>query len=336
MNKFNIVFFIIFGLFTPSSFAESLEKDVVVEKPYLKYVKEWPKTDFSQSSIDFERIIDGGPEKDGIPSIDDPIFKAVGKIDNIHPDEPVIAVHYNGMAKAYPLRVLLWHEIVNDKIDDLPIAVTYCPLCNASVVFDRRIDGEEVEFGVTGKLYKSDMLMYDRKSESWWQQYTGEAVIGNMLGKKLNKVVSRVESLLIFKSRHPDGKVLVPKEYIRSYGASPYSGYDSSRIPFLYDGEYKGKLKPMEYLVVVGDEAWPLEFVKFRGKITHNDLVILWTPSQFSVLDNFNIRLSRDIGNIVVIRKIDEGVYSDTEYGVVFAFVYDAFHPDGVIHYGTN
>ncbi len=335
MCRLNIVFIIIFSLFPSVMFAEGIDAKPG-DEPYRKYTKDWPKTDFSKSAIDFERIIDGGPPKDGIPSIDKPLFKTIDKIDNIHPHEPIIAVHINGEARAYPLRILVWHEIVNDKIGDTPIAVTYCPLCNSSIVFERTIDGEEVEFGVSGKLHKSDMLMYDRKTESWWQQYTGEAVVGEMLGKKLKKITSRVESLLIFKTRHPKGKVLVPKKYIRSYGATPYPGYDTSIIPYLYDGEYKGKLKPMEYLVVVGNEAWPLNLVKMKGRIIHDDLVLLWTPSQYSVLDNFNISLSRDMGNVVVIRKVDNGVFEDTEYGVVFAFVFDAFHPDGTIYYNID
>jgi len=297
-----------------------------------KYKKEWPNTDFSKSSIDFSRIISAGPPKDGIRSIDDPFFKLVSEVDDIPVGEPVITVYLHKEARAYPLRMLLWHEIVNDKIAETPIAVTYCPLCNSSLVFKRVIDGQEVEFGGSGKLYNSDTLMYDRLSESWWQQYTGEAVVGQMRGKKLEKVVSRVESLYRFKLRYPNGKVLVPREYIKSYGATPYWWYDTSKVPFLYDGEYKGNLPPMEYIIVVGDEAWPMKLIKRVGSMKHSDLIIKWLPRQRSVLNNPTISSAHDIGNVVVMKDIGKGLYKPTNYVVTFAFVFDAFHPDGIVH----
>ncbi|MDA0781511.1 MAG: DUF3179 domain-containing protein [Rickettsiales bacterium] len=334
MSKFNIVIVVIFSLFASNAFAENSEE--VSDKLYKKYLKEWSKTDFTKSSIDYSRIIEGGPKKDGIPSIDNPIFKTVDEIDNIRRYEPVITVYLNGEARAYPLRILLWHEIINDKIGNTPIAVTYCPLCNSSIVFERLIDGEEVEFGSTGKLYKSNRLMYDRKTESWWQQYTGDAVVGDMIGRELNKVISKVESFHMYRLRQPNGKVLVPNDIIRSYGASPYPDYDSATIPYLYDGEYKGEIAPMEYVVVVGDEAWPLKTVRRMKQIEHNDIVLFWRPLQNSVLDNFNISLSRDIGNVSVIKKVEEGLFKDTNYVVTFAFVFDAFHPNGVMHHSFD
>jgi hypothetical protein len=321
---------LIFSLITAS-----LSSELYAVEIYEKFKSQWPDTDFSKSSIDYSRVIDGGPPKDGIPSIDNPSF-TVTDVNNIHPDEPVIAVNINGEARAYPLRILLWHEIVNDKIGNTPIAVTYCPLCNASVVFERVINGDEVEFGVTGKLYNSDMLMYDRKTESWWQQYTGEAVVGEMLGKKLNKITSRVESIKVFKQRHPKGKVLIPNDIIRSYGATPYTFYDTQTFPFLYDGEYNGKLKPMEYVVVVGNQAWPLKLLQKETRIRSGNIIILWTEGQKSVLDNYNISNARDIGNVVVIKEVEEGVFVDTLYSVVFAFVFDAFHPNGIINYNVE
>ena len=122
---------------------------------------EWPRTDFSKSSVDFVDILSGGPPKDGIPSIDDPQFWPVNEINGLEEHEPVLSVTVNGETKAYPLRILTWHEIVNDTIGGTPVAVTYCPLCNAAVVFDRRIRGGVTEFGVSGKLRYSDMIMYD-------------------------------------------------------------------------------------------------------------------------------------------------------------------------------
>lgn len=112
---------------------------------------EWPKTDFSKTSIDLGEIMSGGPPKDGIPSIDEPKFAPVAEIDDLADDEPVIGVVIGGEARAYPLRILIWHEIVNDSVGGIPITVTFCPLCNAAVVFDRRLDGRVLDFGTTGK-----------------------------------------------------------------------------------------------------------------------------------------------------------------------------------------
>ena len=130
------------------------------------WVSEWPNTDFDQASISFEEIKDGGPPKDGIPPIDEPVFARVVEVDL--PDiEPVIGVIIDDVARAYPIRLLIWHEIVNDWIDNLPVAVTFCPLCNTGIVFDRRIAGDVLDFGTTGKLRNSDLVMYDRQTERW-------------------------------------------------------------------------------------------------------------------------------------------------------------------------
>ncbi|NQV56401.1 MAG: DUF3179 domain-containing protein, partial [Rhodospirillales bacterium] len=132
---------------------------------------EWPKTDFSKSSVEFSEIMSGGPPKDGIPAIDQPKFDEVGSVSGIGPKVPVISFSMNGEAKAYPLGILMTHEIVNDRVGGVPVVVTYCPLCNSSIVFDARLGGRTLDFGVSGKLRNSDMVMYDRQTESWWQQF---------------------------------------------------------------------------------------------------------------------------------------------------------------------
>src|SRR6516165_2937234 len=134
---------------------------------------EWPRTDFSKHSVPFAGIKSGGPPKDGIPAID----LSIGED-----------------ARAYPLRVLIWHEIANDIVGGTPVVVTYCPLCNAALVFERVIDGRVLDFGTTGKLRNSDLVMYDRQTESWWQQFTGEAIAGAMTGRHLRLIPSRLES----------------------------------------------------------------------------------------------------------------------------------------------
>jgi Protein of unknown function (DUF3179) len=136
---------------------------------------EWPNTDFTRHSVDLEEIIPGGPPKDGIPSIDEPEFVPVAEA-ALPENEPVIGLVVGEDARAYPLRILIWHEIVNDVVGGVPVAVTYCPLCNTGLVFDRRVGEEVLEFGTTGKLRRSDLVMYDRTTESWWQQFLGEAI----------------------------------------------------------------------------------------------------------------------------------------------------------------
>ena len=148
-------------------------------------VEGWRKTDFTKSKIAFGEILSGGPPKDGIPSIDKPKFVALDAVKDLKHNTPVIGLEINGDARAYPLRVLTWHEIVNDTVGGTPVTVTYCPLCNAAIVFARKVGDRVLDFGTTGKLRKSDLVMYDRQTESWWQQFTGEAIVGAYVGTAL-------------------------------------------------------------------------------------------------------------------------------------------------------
>jgi len=292
---------------------------------------EWPNTDFSKSTVAFDDIISGGPPKDGIPAISDPLFADVGNAD-MSPKEPVIVVTHAGEARAYPLKILMWHEIVNDKIGDLPITVTYCPLCNTSVVFDRRIDGRDLDFGVSGKLLHSDMIMYDRQTESWWQQFTGAAIVGDMVGSKLTMLASRVWPYEKFADTYPTGSVLVPRhDQRRPYGANPYVGYDSSRTPFLYRGDFDKPIKPLAYVVAVEDQAWPLALLRKKGEISTASLVLRWQSGMASALDHEDIRKGRDIGFVEVIDK-SNGSEQMVPFVTTFAFAFCAFHPEGTIH----
>ena len=154
----------------------------------------WPNTDFSRCTVLLDEIFAGGPGKDGIPAIDDVRIREVEMEKGLTADEPVISLSLNGDARAWPLRYLIWHEIANDTLGGIPIAVTYCPLCNAAIVFDRRHQDVVLDFGTTGNLRHSDLVMYDRQTESWWQQYTGEAIIGHYAGDTLTVLASRLES----------------------------------------------------------------------------------------------------------------------------------------------
>jgi hypothetical protein len=294
---------------------------------------EWPKTDFTRHSVPFEQIMSGGVRKDQIPSIDRPRFLAVAKAEGLAPTEPVVGLTVNGKSRAYPLSVLIWHEIVNDVIATVPVAVTFCPLCNAAVVFDRRVDGKTLEFGTTGKLRYSDLVMYDRQSESWWQQFTGEAIIGAMQGKTLRFLPARLESFAKFKARAPDGEVLVPTDpNMRRYGMNPYGGYDSAHTPFLYRGELPEVVAPLARVVAVGDRAWSVDFLQIKQRIeTEDGLILTWERGQNSALDNPVIAEGRDVGNVLVQRRDGNGNLVDVQYRVDFAFAFYAFHPTAKI-----
>ncbi|MEM7025582.1 MAG: DUF3179 domain-containing protein [Pseudomonadota bacterium] len=291
---------------------------------------EWPDTDFSKHSVGFEEIFSGGPPKDGIPSIDSPVFVPLAEAD-LPDQEPVIGLTIGDDARAYPIRILIWHEIVNDVVGDVPVAVTFCPLCNTGIVFDRRVDGEVLEFGTTGKLRNSDLVMYDRTTESWWQQFLGEAIVGELTGKQLAMVPARLESFAKFKERAPDGQVQVPGASLRAYGRNPYVNYDSSPRPFLYTGEMPDEIAPLARVVRVGDQAWSLDLLRNRGEILVDDLRLTWEPGQTSALDASQIAESFDVGNVLVEEKAGDG-WQDAVYSVDFAFAFRAFYPDGMIH----
>src|SRR5262249_38438634 len=165
-----------------------------------EWESEWPRTDFAKSTVPLAEIrsVIG---KDRIPAIDRPKFVSIAEAESLGltASEPVISLAIEGRARAYPLRILMWHEIVNDTVGGIPVAVTFCPLCNSAVVFDRRLDARILSFGTTGKLRNSDLVMYDRETESWWQQYLGEGLVGMLAGKKRKMLPLRVESFARFK-----------------------------------------------------------------------------------------------------------------------------------------
>jgi Protein of unknown function (DUF3179) len=296
---------------------------------------EWPKTDFSKKSIEFQEILSGGPPKDGIPAIDDPTFKPVAEIENLKDTEPVIGLKINGEIKAYPLRILMWHEIVNDELGGVPVSVTFCPLCNAAIVFDRRLDGKVYDFGTTGKLRRSDLVMYDRQTESWWQQFLGQGIVGSMTGKTLKALPARLESWAKFKARAPKGMVLVPNNAgARAYGMNPYSGYDSLPRPFLYNGKMPEGIAPLSRVVSLEkkDQAWSLAYLKRHREVRLEDkTVIRWEPGQNSALDSSVIADGKDVGNVTVQRISGDGLV-DIPYFVDFAFAFHAFKPESHIH----
>jgi len=219
---------------------------------------EFPLTDHENTSIDIREITSGGPPKDGIPAVDDPMFVDTATASEwVNEVEPVIALKIGDDARAYPLQILIYHEIVNDVVDGKPVTVTFCPLCNASIVFDRQVDGAVLDFGTTGRLRNSDLVMYDRQTESWWQQFTGEGLIGHYNGVRLEQINSQIVSFADFVIAFPDGKVLSRDTgFRRSYGQNPYMGYDDiNSNPFLFYGKKDDRLPAMERVLSIGSSA---------------------------------------------------------------------------------
>ncbi|MEP4432157.1 MAG: DUF3179 domain-containing protein [Hyphomicrobiales bacterium] len=295
-------------------------------------------TDFNKSSISFSEILSGGPPKDGIPSIDDPKFMAAKDITNLGPLEPVIRLAINGDIRAYPLQVMTWHEIVNDQVGGTPVAVTYCPLCNSALVFDRNVDGKLLDFGTTGKLRNSDLVMYDRQTETWWQQFTGTAIVGEFLDTELRMIPSRVESFERFQNANPDARVLVPNTPgMRRYGTNPYVNYDSRAAPYpLFQGSLPTDIGPMVRVIVVKDGNEPIAttvtYLRQESSIKLGSVELTWESGQNSALDSGDISQGRDVGNVAAYRINADGSRGDeVVHDVTFAFAFLAFHPEAKI-----
>jgi hypothetical protein len=274
----------------------------------------WPETDFTRRSVDLSEIRSGGPPPDGIPAIDSPVFEAVEEANEwLGSDWPVMFVELNGDARAYPLAILIHHEIVNDEVGGLPVALTFCPLCNSTIAFDRRLAGGTVlDFGTTGNLRNSDLVMYDRQTKSWWQQFTGEAIVGELTGTALEVLPSQIIGWSEFMDRHPDGKVLSRDTgHFRQYGRNPYAGYDSiGTNPFLFEGDADGRLPAVERVVAVEidgtDVAYPFsvlsELQVVNDSVAGSPLAVFWVSGTRSTFGNSG----QDTGSTAVyLREVD-------------------------------
>lgn len=282
-------------------------------------------TDFSKHSIDLNELIDGGPGKDGIPSIDHPTFVSQRAASSwLNGVEPVISLEINGEARAYPIQILMWHEIANDEVGGVPVAVTFCPLCYSAIVFDRRHDDEVLEFGVSGLLRHSDMIMYDRETESLWQQFSGEALVGSYTGDYLTILPSQLISFDQFREAYPNGEVLSRETgHRRNYGENPYAGYDDiNNSPFLLRKEVPGKISPMEKVVGVRTESAVKGYtysVTREKRVLHDTVggepvVIFHLDGMASALDNRAIHRSRDDGATGVFSPVVNGESLEFEY----------------------
>lgn len=290
----------------------------------------WPKTDFCQHNIDYADVLSGGPPPNGIPpvgfpaqdhlvapALPDPQFETIDSASTwLQPQSPVVALSLDGEARAYPLAILIWHEIVNDVIGETPVVVTFCPLCNSSIAFDRRVDGETLFFGTTGNLRNSDLIMWDDKTQSWWQQFTGEGIVGVYTSTLLTMLPSQVVGFGQFKEQYPQGQVLSRDTgSSRSYGSNPYTFYDSTEQPFLYTGELDARLPATARVlagVVAGQPiAYPFEALQaefaMNDTVGGEDVVALWQGGVASALDTDQIDDGRDIGTAALFSRVVDG-----------------------------
>jgi len=276
--------------------------------------------DYSRHSIPVDEIFSGGPAKDGIPSIDNPRFLTVDQANDFLKDEDrVLGLARNGHAKAYPIKILNWHEIVNDKISNQAVVVTFCPLCGTGMIFDARVNGQNLTFGVSGLLYQSDMLLYDRKTESLWSQIKTEAVTGPLTGARLKLLSSTQTSWRQWKKKHPRTLVLSQRTgHPRDYDRDPYLGYyTSSRLMFGVKNRNQ-EFHPKEQVIGVDlggtVKAYPFsELAKAKQPVRDK-------------LNGTPIKVFFDKESQTAV--IRDGQGNDIPSVVGFWFAWFAFHPD--------
>ena len=315
------------------------------EDPPGRLIRSNWATDFSRRTVEWDEIMSGGPPKDGIPAVDNPTAESIEDAAQWLTDrDPVILFQHDGEARAYPLAILIWHEIVNDEVGGLPVTVTFCPLCNASIVFSRNFDGQVLDFGATGLLRNSDLVMYDRQSETWWQQFVGQGIVGEKAGEQLTFLPSQVVSFEDFRREFPDARVLARPPAARSYGVNPYTSYDStSGRPFLYSGDLDTRLPSTERVVGIelGDEIMAYPFSVLADVQVVNDeiggapIAVFHKSGTASALDSRSINEGKDIGSTAVFDRTlgdrvftfepaDDGTFRDVETGSIWNILGEA------------
>jgi hypothetical protein len=288
-------------------------------------------TDFCRHLVPLSDFQPGGPGKDGIPALDHPRFAPASSVDWLARREPVIELAVGRDVRAYPLQILIWHEIVNDRVNGMPVAVTFCPLCNTAIAFDRRVGGRTLSFGTTGNLRNSDLVMYDRQTESWWQQFGGKALVGRYAGTRLQQLPARIVAWREFARRHPDGLVLTRNTgFSRPYGQNPYSGYDDASSPPFFPAAHAGdhRLPPKERVVFLerGHEAAVVPFSVLQRRrlvrvtVGDHQLVVRWRGGVASALDSGSIPHGRDVGAATVTERGKPVVFDEPFWFAVAAF----------------
>lgn len=277
--------------------------------------------DVENSIVPKEDIFSGGPPKDGIPAILNPKFETAKGAKWLDDKDLVAGVDIKGIQKAYPIRILVWHELVNDKINNTPFLITYCPLCGSILAFSRYINDEELTFGVSGLLYQSDVLFYDHKTESLWSQLKMQSVSGKFAGAEMKLIPYTFSTWREWKDQHPNSLVLSKDTgYIRNYNSDPYLSYYSSKKIYFPVNKTNDRFHPKEKILVVlsGDKskAYPFSYLEkidgtFEDKIGSQIVKITSKKGKyFNVTDNNGIT---------------------KEYFVSYWFAWYAFKPDTLV-----
>lgn len=268
------------------------------------------KAAFPPSVVNPDDIVSGGPPPDGIPPIDDPVYASISEVDFIADDnEGVIVVEINGETKAFPIQILIWHEIVNDEVGGVPVTVTYCPLCNSALVFERQFGERLLDFGTSGELYQSALVMFDRQTESLWAHFTGQGIVGHYAGAQLQLVPAQTLGWGSFVEAFPDAQVLTPDTgFSRRYGENPYVGYDDAStspiggfISQPIDDQFGAKDRVVGVIDESGTYAVLLEDLAVNGAVeidTGDDrtLVVFHAAGLNSSLEDRAISGGRDVG----------------------------------------
>lgn len=304
--------------------------------PSADWLRIWPRTEFGLRTIAFDEVfVSRKVPKDGIKAIDRPDFVfGSGARQYIAPTEPVISIVAGTEARAYPLGILLWHEVVNDIVGGEPVAITYSPLSNSFGVYKRalRRNDPPLTFAVSGSLRQGNTILFDRETESWWQQYDGRCILGALTGRHLRPVAARLESLDAFLARAANGRVLFPEPSTQpnqprpQYGRNPYGSYDAREKPFGANAAYTGYLPAMERLLVVGHRGWPFTLLRQKGRLETGNLVLTWEAGQNSPVNARLVADGQDVGNVLA-RKRQGGRLVDVPYNVPFAFAFATLDP---------
>ncbi len=278
--------------------------------------------DVSDATIPLKEIRRGGPPPDGIPSIDEPKFTPVADVDFLEADDTIIAFEKDGVARAYPFRILIWHEIVNDTVAGQPIAVVYCPLCGTGMVFDRRYGNQTLDFGVSGLLYNSDVLMFDRQTESLWSQLGMKAVAGEFVGTELEWLPSEQTTWAAWKTENPEGEVLNTNTgHRRNYFDLPYRSYFASRGTMFPYERNRDELEPKAWVAGIRIDgtakAYPIDSMP-SGE---------WIDDRVGVTD-IRVRYSKEE------ERFEARTSGGEKVPVVHAFwfAWQAFYPETEIH----
>ncbi|HET7010204.1 MAG TPA: DUF3179 domain-containing protein [Anaerolineales bacterium] len=283
----------------------------------------WSETDFCRHSIDFAEVVSGGQPRDGIPPIDSPVYESVDSASAWMEDGwPVIALVGSQEVLAFPLPILVWHEVVNTVIEETPVTVTYSPMSASARVFaGRSSSGTPLVFGTTGNLRFGNSILYDRSIESWWQQLGGEAIAGESAGSVLEAFPAPILAWSRFRAEFPQGRVLSRETgTLRDYGHSPYAGIEgSAELPTLVRafvvGEGDGRLGPTDRVVGLlsdsGAIAYPMQALATARVVNHEangqPMAVFWQPGALSVTDAALISESRDVGSSAVYLRDLEG-----------------------------